>query len=51
MEESTGLVFRFVIGHTEDAQKMKALEQEVDEHKDFMLIDVDEKYSKLTLKT
>jgi len=51
MKESTGLVFRFVIGHTEDAQKMKALEEEVEEHKDFMLIDVDEKYSKLTLKT
>lgn len=51
MEESTGLVFRFVIGHTEDAHKMKALEEEVAEHQDFMLIDVDEKYSKLNHKT
>lgn len=51
MEESTGLVFRFVIGHTEDARKMKALEKEVAEHQDFMLIDVDEKYSKLNHKT
>ncbi|KAG0613624.1 hypothetical protein M758_6G117000 [Ceratodon purpureus] len=51
LEESTGLVFRFVIGHTDDARKMKALDEEVQEHKDFLLLDVDEQYSKLTLKT
>jgi hypothetical protein len=51
LEETTGLIFRFVIGHTDDAPKMMALDEEVQEHKDFLLIDVDEQYSKLTLKT
>lgn len=51
LEETTGLVFRFIIGHTDDARKMTALDEEVQEYKDFMLIDVDEQYSKLTLKT
>ncbi|XP_024393869.1 probable beta-1,3-galactosyltransferase 13 [Physcomitrium patens] len=51
LESTTGLAFRFVIGHTTEGRKMKALEEEVEKHKDFMLIDIDEKYKKLNLKT
>lgn len=51
LEKDTGLALRFVIGQTADARRMKALEEEVAVHKDFMLINVDEQYQKLTLKT
>ncbi|XP_024400805.1 probable beta-1,3-galactosyltransferase 14 [Physcomitrium patens] len=51
LEKSTGLVFRFVIGHTADSRKMKALEEEAEEHKDFLCIDSEETYNKLNLKT
>ncbi|KAH9621000.1 hypothetical protein KSS87_021903 [Heliosperma pusillum] len=51
LEQATGLAFRFVIGRSKDAKKMSELSQEVDQYKDFMLIDVEEEYAKLPYKT
>ncbi|KAI3466053.1 hypothetical protein Pfo_022716 [Paulownia fortunei] len=51
LEESTGLVFRFVIGRTSDRSKMSALKKEVSEYDDFLLLDIEEEYSKLPYKT
>ncbi|XP_010277772.1 PREDICTED: probable beta-1,3-galactosyltransferase 14 isoform X2 [Nelumbo nucifera] len=51
LEESTGLAFRFVIGRTNDNSKMSELRKEVAEYDDFMLLDIEEEYSKLPYKT
>ncbi|KAH6795754.1 hypothetical protein C2S51_036740 [Perilla frutescens var. frutescens] len=51
LEESTGLVFRFIIGRTNDRSKMAALKEEVAMFDDFLLIDIEEEYSKLPYKT
>lgn len=51
LEESTGLVFRFIIGRTNDKSKMSALKEEVKKYDDFLLIDIEEEYSKLPYKT
>ncbi|XP_042434265.1 probable beta-1,3-galactosyltransferase 14 [Zingiber officinale] len=51
LEEATGLAFRFVIGKTKDKSKMAALQTEVNEYDDFMLIDIEEEYSNLPYKT
>lgn len=51
LEEATGLVFRFVIGRTSDKSKMSELKREVAEYDDFMLLDIEEEYSKLPYKT
>ncbi|XP_072999415.1 probable beta-1,3-galactosyltransferase 14 isoform X1 [Typha latifolia] len=51
LEEATGLAFRFVIGKTNDKSKMAALRSEVEEYDDFMLLDIEEEYSKLPYKT
>ncbi|XP_077252202.1 putative beta-1,3-galactosyltransferase 14 [Tasmannia lanceolata] len=51
LEESTGLAFRFVIGKTNDRLKMSNLKKEVQEYDDFMLLDIEEEYSKLPYKT
>jgi hypothetical protein len=51
LEMATGLVFRFVIGHSTDDWKMQELDKEIEEHKDFIRIDVDESYQNLNLKT
>ncbi|CAK8561431.1 unnamed protein product [Lathyrus sativus] len=51
LEESTGLAFRFVIGRTSDNSKMSALKNEVVEYDDFILLDIQEEYSKLPYKT
>lgn len=51
LEEATGLAFRFVIGRTNDKSKMTALNKEVAEYDDFMLLDIEEEYSKLPYKT
>lgn len=51
LEEATGLVFRFVIGRTRDKSKMEALRKEEAEYDDFMLLDIEEEYSKLPYKT
>ncbi|KAF9587766.1 hypothetical protein IFM89_005498 [Coptis chinensis] len=51
LEESTGLTFRFVIGRTSDRSKMIELKKEVAEYDDFMLLDIEEEYSKLPYKT
>ncbi|KAL3849274.1 hypothetical protein ACJIZ3_011156 [Penstemon smallii] len=51
LEESTGLVFRFIIGKTRDKSKMTALRKEVAEYDDFLLLDIEEEYSKLPYKT
>ena len=51
LEQATGLAFRYVIGRSKDAKKMAQLEKEVDKHRDFMLIDVEEEYLKLPYKT
>ncbi|KAJ3683074.1 hypothetical protein LUZ60_013301 [Juncus effusus] len=51
LEEATGLAFRFVIGRTKDKAKMAALQREVEEYDDFILLDIEEEYSKLPYKT
>ncbi|GMH14358.1 hypothetical protein Nepgr_016199 [Nepenthes gracilis] len=51
LEEATGLAFRFIIGRTSDEWKMSELRKEVAEHDDFMLLDIEEEYSKLPYKT
>jgi hypothetical protein len=51
LEESTGLAFRFIIGRTRDKSKMAELKKEVDEFDDFILLDIEEEYSKLPYKT
>lgn len=51
LEEATGLAFRFVIGRTSDKSKMSALRREVAEYDDFILLDIEEEYSKLPYKT
>ncbi|PKA46040.1 putative beta-1,3-galactosyltransferase 14 [Apostasia shenzhenica] len=51
LEESTGLAFRFVIGKTKNQKMMSELKREVEEYDDFMLLDIEEAYSKLPLKT
>ncbi|OVA12282.1 Glycosyl transferase [Macleaya cordata] len=51
LEESTGLAFRFVIGRTSDKSKMSELRKEVAEYDDFMLLDIEEQYSRLPYKT
>ncbi|XP_042062218.1 probable beta-1,3-galactosyltransferase 13 [Salvia splendens] len=51
LEESTGLVFRFIIGRTNDRGRMSALKEEVTKYDDFLLIDIEEEYSKLPYKT
>ncbi|ONK58370.1 uncharacterized protein A4U43_C09F11550 [Asparagus officinalis] len=51
LEESTGLAFRFVIGKTIDKSRMAALKREVEEYDDFMLLDIEEEYAKLPIKT
>ncbi|KAL4273502.1 hypothetical protein GQ457_13G004190 [Hibiscus cannabinus] len=51
LEESTGLAFRFIIGRTNDKSKMEELGKEVAEYDDFILLDIEEKYSKLPYKT
>lgn len=51
LEESTGLVFRFIIGRTSDRSKMSELRKEVAECDDFILLDIEEQYSKLPYKT
>uniref|UniRef100_A0A2P2KAT0 Hexosyltransferase n=2 Tax=Rhizophora mucronata TaxID=61149 RepID=A0A2P2KAT0_RHIMU len=51
LEESTGLVFRFVIGRTNDKSKMSELDREVADYDDFLLLDIEEQYSKLPYKT
>lgn len=51
LEEETGLAFRFVIGRTNDQSKMSELRNEVSAYDDFMLLDIEEEYSKLPYKT
>jgi hypothetical protein len=51
LERATGLAFRFVIGHSVDVWKMRALEEEITQHNDFIHIDIDESYQNLNLKT
>ncbi|PWA84670.1 galactosyltransferase family protein [Artemisia annua] len=51
LEESTGMAFRFVIGKTRDKSKMAELRKEVEEYDDFLLLDIEEEYSKLPYKT
>lgn len=51
LEESTGLAIRFVIGKTKDEAKMAELRREIAEYDDFILLDIEEEYSKLPYKT
>ena len=51
LEDATGLAFRFVIGRTNDKAKMAELRKEVAQYDDFMLLDIEEEYSKLPYKT
>ncbi|XP_062228105.1 probable beta-1,3-galactosyltransferase 14 [Phragmites australis] len=51
LEEATGLAFRFVIGKSNSKNKMASLEREVEEYDDFVLLDLEEEYSRLPYKT
>ncbi|AQK80481.1 putative beta-13-galactosyltransferase 14 [Zea mays] len=51
LEEATGLAFRFVIGKSNSKNKMAALNREVEEYDDFVLLDLEEEYSRLPYKT
>ncbi|KAJ0249286.1 beta-1,3-galactosyltransferase 13 [Hirschfeldia incana] len=51
LEESTGLAIRFIIGKTKDEAKMAELRKEIAEYDDFILLDIEEEYSKLPYKT
>ncbi|CAH2036559.1 unnamed protein product [Thlaspi arvense] len=51
LEESSGLAIRFVIGKTKNEQKMAELRREIAEYDDFVLLDIEEEYSKLPYKT
>ncbi|XP_043701404.1 probable beta-1,3-galactosyltransferase 14 [Telopea speciosissima] len=51
LEEATGLAFRFVIGRSNDRSKMSELRKEVAEYDDFLLLDIEEEYSRLPYKT
>ncbi|XP_022137513.1 probable beta-1,3-galactosyltransferase 13 [Momordica charantia] len=51
LEEATGLAFRFIIGKTNDKLKMSELKKEVAEYDDFLLLDIEEEYSRLPYKT
>ena len=51
LEEATGLAFRFIIGRTNVQWKMSVLNKEVAQHDDFILLDIEEEYSKLPYKT
>jgi hypothetical protein len=51
LEEATGLAFRFIIGKSNSKNKMAALEKEVEEYDDFVLLDILEEYSRLPYKT
>ncbi|CAF1934570.1 unnamed protein product [Brassica napus] len=51
LEESTGLAIRFIIGKTKDEKKMAELRSEIAEYDDFILLDIEEEYSKLPYKT
>ncbi|KAF8100318.1 hypothetical protein N665_0227s0050 [Sinapis alba] len=51
LEESTGLAIRFIIGKTKDEAKMDELRREIAEYDDFILLDIEEEYSKLPYKT
>ncbi|CAI0545097.1 unnamed protein product [Linum tenue] len=48
LEESTGLAFRFVIGRTKDKRKMLELDKEVEAYDDFLLLDIEEQYNRLS---
>lgn len=51
LEEATGLAFRFIIGKTSDKAKMSELKKEVAAYDDFLLLDIEEEYSRLPYKT
>jgi hypothetical protein len=51
LEEATGLAFRFIIGKSNSKNKMAVLEREVEEYDDFVLLDIQEEYSRLPYKT
>ncbi|XP_010462209.1 PREDICTED: probable beta-1,3-galactosyltransferase 14 [Camelina sativa] len=51
LEESTGLAIRFMIGKTKNEEKMAELRREIAEYDDFVLLDIEEEYSKLPYKT
>eukprot|EP00249_Psilotum_nudum_P008603 c21398_g1_i1 orf=443-1600(+) len=51
LEQATGLAFRFVIGRTSNAKKMKELDEEIAKYKNFIRLDIEEEYLQLTRKT
>uniref|UniRef100_A0A7N1A8Y5 Hexosyltransferase n=1 Tax=Kalanchoe fedtschenkoi TaxID=63787 RepID=A0A7N1A8Y5_KALFE len=51
MEEETGLAMRFVIGKTSDKAQAQELENEVLEHDDFMVLDMEQERLKPAYKT
>ncbi|CAO2835967.1 unnamed protein product [Amaranthus hypochondriacus] len=51
LEEGTGLRFRFIIGRTDEEEKMSELKKEIAEYDDFVELDLIEEYRKLPYKT
>ncbi|CAI7762377.1 unnamed protein product [Closterium sp. NIES-53] len=51
VEAETGLVFRFIIGHSTSEEDEQLLQAENSTHGDFLRIDVDESYLNLNQKT
>lgn len=45
------MAIRFIIGKTKDEAKMAELRREIAEYDDFILLDLEEEYSKLPYKT
>ncbi|KAL6215314.1 hypothetical protein ACLB2K_014745 [Fragaria x ananassa] len=51
LEQATGLAFRFVIGRSKDSKKMAELQKEIDQYRDFLVIDIKDEYVSLPWKT
>ncbi|KMZ70415.1 Beta-1,3-GlcNAc transferase, family GT31 [Zostera marina] len=51
LEETTGLAFRFVIGRSSNSSKKAALGKEIQKYGDFLLLDIEDNYNNLCLKT
>lgn len=51
LEVSTGLVFRFIIGHSQKREEEREIEEETKQYRDIVRIDLMEEYHKLNQKT
>ncbi|KAL6208018.1 hypothetical protein ACLB2K_018970 [Fragaria x ananassa] len=51
LEQATGLAFRFVLGRSKDSKKMAELQKEIDQYRDFLVIDIKDEYVSHPWKT